>query len=53
VHPNVPVPDVRGLVTLDTRCLLIAGFGFLPEKDGIKVFNVNPARVIPALGQIR
>jgi hypothetical protein len=52
VYPNVPVLDVHGLVTLDTRCLFLAGFGFLPEEDGIKVFNVNPARVIPALGTI-
>jgi hypothetical protein len=47
------VPDVSGLAIRDIRCLFIASFGFLPEQDGIKVFNVNPARVTPALGQIR
>jgi hypothetical protein len=53
VDPNVPVLDLPGLVTLDTWYLFIAGFGFLPQQDGIKVFNVKPARVIPALGKIR
>jgi hypothetical protein len=52
VYTNVPVPDVYGLVTLDTQYLFIADFGFLLKQDGIKVFNVNPARVIPALGKI-
>ena len=53
MHPNVPVLDAYGPVILDTRCLLIVGFGFHPVEDGIKVFNHNPARVIPALGTIR
>jgi hypothetical protein len=53
VHPNVSVFDAHGVVILDTRSPFIAGFGFLPVEDGIKVFNHNPARVIPALGTIR
>ena len=53
MHPNVPVLNAHGLVILDTRRPFIAGFGFLPVEDGIKVFNHNPARVIPALGTIR
>jgi hypothetical protein len=53
VHPKVPVHGTNGFVILDTRCPFIAGFGFLPVEDGIKVFNHNPARVIPALGTIR
>ena len=53
MYPNVPVLRGHGLVILDTRYPFIAGFGFLPVKDGIKVFNHNPARVIPALGTIR
>lgn len=44
---------MRRSVTLDTSCPFLADFGFLPDEDGIKVFNVNPARVIPALGTIR
>jgi hypothetical protein len=35
------------------RLTLIGAFAFLCEQDKIKVFNQNPARVIPALGQIR
>ena len=53
MHLNASVFDAPGLVILDTRCPFIAGFGFLPVEDGIKVFNHNPARVIPALGTIR
>ena len=53
MDPSVPLLDLPGLVTLDTWHLFIAGFGFLLEQDGIKVFNVKPAREIPALGKIR
>jgi hypothetical protein len=44
---------MRSSVTLDTSHRFLADFGFLPDEDGINVFNVNPARVIPALGTIR
>ena len=46
----VPVLDVRRRVTLATWHQLITSFGFATEDNGIKVFNRNPARVIPALG---
>jgi hypothetical protein len=32
---------------------VIGTFDFLSEEDKIKIFNENPARVIPALGKIR
>jgi hypothetical protein len=48
-----PVPGAPGFVTLDTSSLFMAAFGFLRDEDGIKLSNVNPARVIPALGTIR
>ncbi|MGD0703632.1 MAG: hypothetical protein ABSA02_27585 [Trebonia sp.] len=40
-------------MTLATPNQLITNIGFAPEDNGIKVFNHNPARAIPALGTIR
>jgi hypothetical protein len=48
-----PVSGVRAFVTLATSCLSAAARGFLRGDNGIKLSNVNPARVIPALGTIR
>jgi predicted TIM-barrel fold metal-dependent hydrolase len=39
--------------TSDDLVPVIAGFDFLSEEDRMKIFNSNPARVIPALGKIR
>ena len=50
VGHSSPVLDVRRRVTLATWYQLITSFGFAPEDNGIKVFNRNPVRVIPALG---
>jgi predicted TIM-barrel fold metal-dependent hydrolase len=35
--------------TSDDLVPVIAGFGFLSEQDKVKIFNENPARVVPAL----
>jgi hypothetical protein len=32
---------------------VISSFDFLTEDDKIKIFNENPARVVPALAKIR
>jgi hypothetical protein len=31
---------------------VIGGFGFLSEDDKLKIFNENPARVVPGLAKI-
>jgi hypothetical protein len=40
-------------LTSDNLVPVIGAFDFLSEEDKIKIFNENPARVIPALGNIR
>jgi hypothetical protein len=39
--------------TSDDLVPVIGAFDFLSEGDKIKVFNENPARVIPALAKFR
>ena len=39
--------------TGDDLVPVIGAFDFLSEEEKIKIFNENPARVIPALGKIR
>ncbi len=39
--------------TSDDLVPVIDSFGFLTEEDKIKIFNENPARVVPALAKIR
>ena len=68
MYRNVPVLDVHGHELLpfgakafgpetgrtsDDLVPVIAVVDFLSEDDKIRIFNSNPARVIPALGKIR
>ena len=39
--------------TSDDLVPVIDGFGFLTTDDKVKIFNANPAKVIPAPGQDR
>jgi hypothetical protein len=39
--------------TSDDLVPVIGALDFLTEEEKIKIFNENPARVIPALGKIR
>jgi predicted TIM-barrel fold metal-dependent hydrolase len=38
--------------TSDDLVPVIDGFGFLTKEDKVKIFNTNPAKVIPALAKI-
>jgi hypothetical protein len=38
--------------TSDDLVPVIDGFGFLATEDKVKIFNSNPAKVIPALAKI-